>query len=253
LGTAFAFLFQVLYFILQLVIMLVLILFSLPFLLFGKGPSYKPSLPSPPPLPPLPAQTATHMNPSALLALLRSIFLWGALVAVILFALIHFVRQHETVLQALRRSRIANWLILAWQWLYHNVDKTRLSLSQVMADGWQNILSRLEGRRILPESGWINLRSLDPRRRIYFFYLAMIRRGAEQGLTRKPSQTPSEYAVTLEKALPTAEEDIDSITEAFIEARYSRRGVDPSKAELVKTIWGRIRHALQNKSNREAS
>jgi hypothetical protein len=67
-------------------------------------------------------------------------------------------------------------------------------------------------------------------------------------LPRKPSQTPSEYAVTLEKALPSADEDIDSITRAFIEARYSRREVDSKDANLVKATWGRIRGALQRKS-----
>jgi len=123
----------------------------------------------------------------------------------------------------------------------------------VISDGWQNILARLEGTRILSKPGWISLRSLDPRRRIYFFYLAMIRRGTEQGLPRQPAQTPSEYAVTLEKALPTAEEDIDSITEAFIQARYSRQLVDSSQAALVKTTWGRIRQALQKKSKNERS
>jgi hypothetical protein len=130
------------------------------------------------------------------------------------------------------------------------VDKTRLSLSRAIADGWQTIRTRLEGRRILSSPAWVSLRSLDPRRRIYFFYLALIRRGNEQGLTRKPSQTPSEYAVTLEQALPAAAEDIDSITEAFVQARYSRQEVDSSQAELVKAIWGRIRHALQRKSKR---
>jgi hypothetical protein len=89
---------------------------------------------------------------------------------------------------------------------------------------------------------------LDPRRQIYFFYLAMIRRGAEQGLRRGPSQSPSEYAVLLEKALPSSVEDIDSITEAFVEARYSRHKVEPKEAALVKTTWARIRRALQNRS-----
>ena len=46
--------------------------------------------------------------------------------------------------------------------------------------------------------------------------LAMIRRGGELGVTRHPSQSPAEYAVTLRQALPPAEDDVDSITEAFI-------------------------------------
>ncbi len=249
LGTLLGFLLSVLFFIGQLLVALVLLLFSLPFLLFGKGPSFISRLPALRPLPLPPVESASPTTSSAVWALIRSIFLWGSLLAIIVFAFIRFVRQHDGILAMLRRSRITNWLILAWQWLYRNADKTRGSLSRAITDGWQSILSRLEGKRILPRVDFISLRSLDPRRRIYFFYLAMIRRGGEQGLTRKPSQTPSEYAVTLEKALPSAGEDIDSITDAFIQARYSRREVNSREADLVKVIWGRIRRAFQSKSN----
>jgi Domain of unknown function (DUF4129) len=251
-GTLFGFLTRVLVLISELIIVLVLFLFSLPFLLFGKAP---PMIGGPVPsfLPNLPAAPASPMTISALWELIRSIFLWGSLALIIIYSFIHFVRQHESILAALRKSRITNWLILAWQWLYRNADKTRASLSQAIADGWQSIVGRLEGKQILPRPGWMSLRSLNPRQQIYFFYLAMIRRGAEQGLTRKPSQTPAEYAVQLENALPSASEDIDSMTEAFIQARYSREEVDSSKAEFVKAIWGRIRNALQSKAKSEQS
>jgi hypothetical protein len=248
LGTLFGFLIGVLLFISQLSLALVLLLFSLPFLLFGKAPPFINRF-APPPLPVMPpVQPVLPTTGSAVWELVRSILLWGSLLAIIVISFIQFVRQHGGIRAALRKSRITNWLILAWQWLYRNADRTRGTLSRAIAEGWQNIVSRLEGKRILPRAGWMSLRSLDARRRIYFFYLAMIRRGAEQGLTRKPSQTPSEYAVTLEKALPASREDIDSITEAFVEARYSRQEVDSTKAELVKGTWGRIRRALQGKS-----
>ena len=251
-GTLFGFLIHVLVFLSQLIVVLALLLFSLPFLLFGKAPPFI-NRSAPPPLPTLPTQPPYSFDSSALLALLRSIFLWGSLFAILVFAFIHFARQHDGILAALRRSRITNWLLLAWQWLYRSADQTRASLSRAIADGWQNIVARLEGKRSLPRPGWISLRSLDPRRQIYFFYLAMIRRGGEQGLTRKPSQTPSEYAVQLEKALPSAGEDIDSITEAFVQARYSRQEVDSRKSDLVKATWGRIRRAFQDKSKSERS
>jgi hypothetical protein len=252
-GTLFGFLFRVLLFLSQLIIALVLLLFSLPFLLFGKAPPFINRLPALPPLPTLPVESAFPTTSSAVWALIRSILLWGSLLAIIVFAFIHFVRQHGGILAALRKSRITNWLVVAWQWLYRNADKTRGGLSRAIADGWQSIVSRLEGKRILPRVDFISLRSLDARRRIYFFYLAMIRRSSEQGLARKPSQSPSEYAVTLEKALPSAGEDIDSITQAFVQARYSRQEVDSGKAELVKGTWERIRRALQSKSKSEQS
>ena len=72
-------------------------------------------------------------------------------------------------------------------------------------------------------------------------------------MPRKPSQSPTEYAAALERALPEAVEDIDSITAAFVEARYSRNDVNPGDASAVKATWGRIRRALQSKAEREKS
>ncbi len=243
------FLWSVLVFIYLFIVEFAVALISIPFLLLG----IKPLLTSP--LPPLsefsPPASAAPPPANTFLILIRSVILWGALILIIVFAFAQFVRQHENFLAALRKAPVINWLILIWEWLRQNVTRTRTGLSRILTDGWQSIVARLEKRRILLPVGWINLRSLDPRRRIYFFYLAMIRRSAEQGLTRKPAQTPSEYAVTLEKGLPSASEDIDSITEAFVEARYSRHEVNAGKAAVVKTIWERIRRALQNRSRRE--
>jgi hypothetical protein len=183
--------------------------------------------------------------------LVRSILLWGGLALIILFSVIHFVRQHGGLRETLRRSRLANWLVLAWQWLYKNAGKTGGALSRALTDGWQSIVARLEGNQIFPRPNLIRFRSLDPRRQIYFLYLAMIRRGGEQGVTRKLSQTPSEYATTLEKALPSAERDIESITAAFVEARYSRQEVDSGMVDQVKATWSRIRTAMQKKAKDE--
>jgi len=252
LGTLLGFLFSILIFLTQLFLFLILLLFSLPFLLFGKAsPLLTRSVA--PVMPTLPTQPVTPMTNSALWELIKSVILWGALLSIIIFSLIRFVRQHDEMLATLRKSRITNWLLLAWQWLYRNVEKTSGGISRAIAEGWQTIRSRLEGRRILPQPGFIRLRSMDPRRRIYIFYLAMVRRSSEQGFGRAPSQTPSEYAATLEKVLPTEGEDIESITEAFIQARYSRQEVDSNQANLVQATWERIRRALQIKSRNDRS
>jgi Domain of unknown function (DUF4129) len=250
LNSLITFLVSIIFFIGQVLLGLLLLLISIPLFLLGKPP---PALRfSAPPVPVLPpAESVVPPTSNAAWVLLRSILLWGSLAALIVFSFVQFVRQHGGLRAALRNSRITNWLILAWQWLYRNADKTRESLSRVIVDGWQNILSRLEARQILPPTTLLRLRSLDPRRQIYFFYLAMVRRGGEQGLPRKPSQTPSEYALTLEKSLPSASDDIDSITEAFVEARYSRRAVESQDANRVKATWTRIRAALRDKDKRD--
>lgn len=250
--TFFGFVLAVLFFLLRFLILLVTLLISLPFRLFGYVPPFMAQA-APPPELTWPRPAIAPLTSSAIWELIRSILLWGSLAGIIVYAFIHFVRQHESILAVLRKARITNWLILAWQWLYRNVDKTRTNLSHTIAEGWHNIVARLGGKRLLPRPGWMSLRSLGPRQRVYFFYLAMIRRGAEQGLTRTPSQTPSEYAVQLEASVPAASEDIHSITEAFIQARYSRQEVDSGRAEFVRATWNRIRRALQEKSKSETS
>ena len=204
-------------------------------------------------MPTMPTQPIIPTAESAVWELIKSIFLWGLLAVILIYSFVRFVKQHDSLLAALRKTRVVNWLVLAWQWLYKNVDKARGGLAHAFADGWQNIASRFDKQRAQPILNWINVRALDPRRRIYFFYLAMIRRASEQGLTRTPSQTPAEYAATLEQALPTASEDIDSITEAFIQARYSRREVAAQDADFVKTTWERIRKAFQSKAKNDKS
>lgn len=253
LGALFNFIVGLLFFIWQLLMGLIFILVSIPFLLLGKEPPLENRLPDPPVLPPEPVEPLLPTESNAIWILIRSILLWGALLLVIGFSLRQFIRQHDDLMAALRKAPVINWLVLAWQWLRRNAERTRSGLSRAIADGWQSLVARLDRKRILPRPGWISFRSLDPRRRIYFFYLSMIRRGGEQGLTRKPSQTPSEYAVKLEEGLPSAGEDIDLITRAFIEARYSSREVDFREANIIKAAWGRIRRALQSRARSELS
>jgi hypothetical protein len=252
LGTLLGFLLRVLIFISYVIVGLVLTLFSLPFLLLGKAPPFGSGA-APGPMPSLPMPPLEPMTSNATWEMIKSVLLWGSLLLVTVYALIHFVRQHESILAAFRQWRLVRWLTLAWQWLYTRADTARGDLARVIAAGWQSLVSRLDGKLILPRSGWINLRTLPPRQRVYFFYLAMVRRSGEQGLRRGPSQTPSEYAVRLEKSLPIVREDIDSITATFVRARYSRQAVSAKEAGFVKTSWDRIRRALQNKSKSENS
>lgn len=251
-GTLLRFLAGVFLFLAQLLIGLLLMLVSLPFLLFGQPPPFMPGS-APPVAPTLPTQPISPPTNNEFFELLRSIVLWGALIVIIVYAFVRFVRQHDQILATLRRARVANWLRLAWQWLYHKVNQAGGSVVSAIKDGWQGIVSRLDGKRILSRQGWISVRALDPRRRVYFFYLAMIRRAGEHGVTRERSQTPFEYAAQLEKEIPSANQEIDSLTEAFVHARYSRREIDLKEANMVKAAWDRIRRALQDKAKKDIS
>jgi hypothetical protein len=241
-----SFLVAVLFFVGQLLLVLFSLLLSLPFMLLRGEPvgavAPPPALPTIPPVAP-----SAPVPANEVWTLIRSLVLWVAVLAIIVFAFIQFVRQHGALGEALRHSRLANWLLLAWQWLYRNASQTGESLSRAIEAGWRNIASRLDARRTPGAGALLHLRALDPRRQIYFYYLAMIRRGGEQGLPRRSSQTPAEYAAALEKALPEVGDDIGSITESFVEARYSRLEMDTPKANFVRQTWARIRRAMQRR------
>ena len=78
-----------------------------------------------------------------------------------------------------------------------------------------------------------------------FYYLAMLRRGGEGGHARRPAQTPYEYAHALESQIPEIDQDVDGLTEEFIEARYSRHDIPPEHVGLVRRYWERIKRALR--------
>src|SRR5215217_4745260 len=84
LGTLFGFLIGVFVFLSQLIVTIIIVLFSLPFLLLGKSPPFVGGS-APPPFPTLPNEPVVPPDSSALLALLRSILLWGSLAAIIIF------------------------------------------------------------------------------------------------------------------------------------------------------------------------
>jgi len=159
-----------------------------------------------------------------------------------------YLRQHDEIIAGL--GRIPGWTFLARirRWFLSLFAGMGREISRLVEKGRARIHVLGTDMRSRARGGYINPRRLSPRQKVYFYYLAFIRRGGEQGIPRQPAQTPAEYARTLDKALPTAEEDIDQLTEAFIEARYSRHAVKYEDADRVKTIWERIRGVLRRKN-----
>jgi hypothetical protein len=235
---------RILFFISQLILSIVFFLISLPFMLFG-GEGPQTEFPPPPDLPELPVVEAIPTAALPWWALIRSILSWILLLGMLGFALVHFLRQHGEFAEALGRLPGGRWLARLWIRLRALFGGAGSRVAALVEAG----LARLRTLRTRPgltsPGGFLSLRRLDPRQRVYYFYLALVRRGGERGLGRSASQTPYEYAARLEKALPSVDTDIESLTGTFVEARYSRRAVPMEKANLVKTTWERIRQALR--------
>jgi hypothetical protein len=148
------------------------------------------------------------------------------------------------------------------------LDVTRRKLASLLSRVWAQIktwargaqsLARsiqvsLPGRRS-PETGanarqpwrFVRLGGLPPREQVRYFYLSTLRRAADQGIVRRPAQTPGEFVQDLENTWPEAEMDVEALTAAFVTARYDTAEISTGEAQQVKSVWERIKRALRGK------
>jgi hypothetical protein len=204
-----------------------------------------PATPAKQILPPLPETLAS--SPSPFLEIIKSVLFWGILLVVIGYAFSVYLQQNKELVQKLRRMPGLSWLVKAWRWL---VDKTWSGINRVpmvIDAGLKRLRSSLRKEVTRPVGDYVSLRRLQPRQKILFYYLALVRRSGESGLPRHQWQTPNNYAETLEQNLTGAEKEVEAVTEAFIEARYTRHMVTPELVGNVQHAWDHIRKLLNTR------
>jgi hypothetical protein len=78
-------------------------------------------------------------------------------------------------------------------------------------------------------------------------YGQLLRLMADQGLGRRPSQTPYEYEPRPSGHLPESAGDIGDLTSAYVLARYGEREPDGSRLAALQDAWHRIRRSLERR------
>jgi hypothetical protein len=206
-----------------------------------------PDLP-PAPAPPLPQDPWLHLPgdipPPTSADFIQSLIFWLVFFVVAGYVITQYLRQHPDVVEWLKRLPGMRLLMRAWRRLREWFG----GLTQQLEDLRE---ARRRARRPAPVRSvsapqrWINPRRLSPRQQVRFYYLAMLRRGGERGHARQPTQTPYEYARALESQIPEIDQDVDGLTEEFIEARYSPHDIPAEHVGLVRRYWERIKRALR--------
>jgi hypothetical protein len=181
--------------------------------------------------------------PSETTALVLGAIFWVVVTAVVIIALIFFLRERGYKLKHLRQLwRIfTNWLRQLWHGTAAQISQLRLSLP-----------SFRQNNPVKPEqSAWhfIRVNALSPRDKIRYFYLSIVRRASEKGLPRPQSSTPLEYADKLAESWPEAEEEMTDLTVAFLKARYSPKRIEEIEANTIKGKWKQIRQRLRRKKS----
>lgn len=197
------------------------------------------------PMAPEPA-TATPMDETA--ALILGGLFWFVVAAVAVVSLIFFVRERGYPLQS---ASVRSWwrIFIGWlRKLWQGASGRAAALSRA-------VRVRLPARKKEGEEGrlpWRFIRpgQLPPRERVRYFYLSVVRRAGEKGVARGKSETPAEYASDLKDEWPGAEGDIEALTGAFLEARYSRRDFEEEDVNPVKRAWKEVRATVRGRKRR---
>jgi hypothetical protein len=237
---------SMIYVALSYVLGLLIFLLTLPLMLLN--PDREP--PTPPevrPLPVAPPEPSPTGGGPPWLEIVGSAIFWIAVLAIVVYALRRFLKERLGGLSD-RDDLQGNWWGRLLAWLRDLVRRWR---------GWgEAVGGRLARRRAEgEEAGPIAARlsrfffpgRLPPRELIRYFYLSIARRASQAGQARAPGETPYEYRATLDQHFPDLEPDLEGLTDAFVEARYSQRPVQREDAMAVKSLWQRIKSALQRR------
>ena len=102
---------------------------------------------------------------------------------------------------------------------------------------------------------WLRLRALSPRELIQYFYVSLAQRAASVGWERQAGQTAYEYSRELAARLPERADEVSTLTDAFVRAKYSRRDVGDEDVRRARRPWERLRGELQlrRRANRVAA
>ncbi len=224
--------------VLQYVIALLFWLISLPLRALFGGANNAPGPFVPPQTPPvIPPPGSPGANP--LLDLLPKLLLVG----LVLYIVVSYFRDHPEFWAMLKKLRIIRFLHGAW----HSVRRGAGALTKDLRVRLPALALPFRRRASDADTAFrfIRLNSLSARERILYFYLSTVRRAEAHGLPRSPIQTPHEYGETLKPALPENQTELDSLTDAFIEARYSHHPIAPDQAKQVQSNWQRVQQAIR--------
>lgn len=178
------------------------------------------------------------------LEVLLSALFWLLILAIVGYALFRFLKDRSLLLRAETGSRGGRWArLLAW------LSSWWQRWRRWQQEAQNKLVRRRAGQAARAPAragaGFFSLHRLSPRELVRYFYLSAARRAAQAGEPRRPSQTPYEYRAALERHFPDLEPDLSGLTEAFVQARYGQRTIEPGEAKAVKPLWERIKAALR--------
>ena len=171
---------------------------------------------------------------------LRFVLLWAIIAGGVAYSFYRFLRQRRGFLEWLAALPLVRWLAAVLRGL-------RRSVTGLISGAAGQTSSRAGQRWAKDETAprSLSLRSLSPVQVVRYFYLSTLRRANRTGHGKLPHQTPYEYETQLREQLPPTENDLHTLTEAFVEGRYGRRAFEAEDVGPIRRSWRRLRRAFR--------
>jgi hypothetical protein len=198
----------------------------------------------PPPIAPNPAP------PNPTFAFIISSAFWALLIALAVGALLYFLRERGYRLEVAQARRAATTLSNQLRALWLRLRRRARVARHTLRERLRGPAAPVDGGALGPGLRLSRPRARSPREQIRYYYLAIVHRAGEQGVPRADNETPLEYVDDLKAHWPEAQSELDELTQAFLEARYSPQPIDKPAVARVKEEWKRIRERLRRSARR---
>jgi hypothetical protein len=200
---------------------------------------------------PIPPPDLPHLAPGGSLPewldVVKSIAFWAVALIGFVYVVRSYLRDRPELVEALitfEPFRAMRRLLAAvWRQLARLAGVVRERIPSQL-----RLRPRGKDRDQAPERGafrLFRLGALSRRERMYYYYLSILRRAARHGYRRGESETPYEYETKLGPSIAQAEAELDRVTDAFVETRYSMHEVGRTEEEHMRADSRKIRAALR--------
>lgn len=184
---------------------------------------------------------------------LKSVLFWLVFLGVIVFAIWYYFKNRKELRSFFSKIKVGAWLRDFWHWIKSGLKKAKQTTAETLQKSIQNVREYFQKQKVkLPSMAEI-LKNLPPRQMVVLTYISWVRWCQKQGIHRKDSQTPLEYARTCCRELPDAAEAIDTLTRIFILARYTRQSITKTDLEDTQSALASIKEAHHLKETMETS
>jgi hypothetical protein len=175
---------------------------------------------------------------------------WMIVIVAVIAAVIFFLRGRGVPISGnkIMTSFANTWQrFRTWFWgIWHGMGRQVQQLERSIRERLQTTENPAVGLFSINRPSF---RSLSPAEKIRYYYLSVVSRAESKGVERGKSETPSEYAADLIKEWPEANNEVETLTEAFEKARYSPKPMTSEDLGPIKETWNRIKSALRKRKS----